>query len=101
MATVYDRSSNYFSTNMNTKYLGIYAPTITEDNLAPETYKLEISTKYDRRPDLLAYDLFGSPSVWWIFAHYNRDILYDPVYDFKAGTVIKVPENFGINGVSF
>lgn len=101
MATVYSRTSNYFSTSLNTKYLGLYEPPITEDNLTPETYKAEISTKYDRRPDLMAYDLFGSQSAWWIFAHYNRDVLYDPVNDFTAGTVIVIPENFGINGVTY
>ena len=51
-----------------------------------------ITTQYHNRPDLLAYDLYGSKDLWWVFAQRNMDIIKDPVYDFVAGTTIKLPK---------
>lgn len=52
----------------------------------------EITSPYSYRPDLLAYDLYGSKDLWWIFAQRNIDILKDPVFDFVAGTKIYLPQ---------
>jgi hypothetical protein len=27
-----------------------------------------------------------------VFAQRNADVLFDPIYDFKAGTIIKLPK---------
>ena len=51
-----------------------------------------ITAAYTHRPDLLAFDLYGSKDLWWIFAQRNLDILKDPVYDFVAGTQIFLPQ---------
>ena len=34
-----------------------------------------IETQYTHRPDLLAYDLYGTPKLWWVFAQRNMDII--------------------------
>lgn len=52
----------------------------------------EIETQYTHRPDLLAYDLYGSPKLWWVFAQRNMDVIKDPVYDMVAGTQIYLPK---------
>lgn len=52
----------------------------------------EITSPYEFRPDLLAYDLYGSKDLWWVFAQRNLDILKDPIYDFIAGTQIYLPQ---------
>lgn len=52
----------------------------------------EITPHYTFRPDLLAYDLYGSKDLWWVFAQRNMDILKDPVFDFVAGTKIYLPQ---------
>lgn len=57
--------------------------------VADKTYVIE--AKYNERPDLLAYDLYGSSRTWWIVVLRNVDVLVDPIRDFKAGTVIKLP----------
>lgn len=52
-----------------------------------------IETKYDRRPDLYSYDIYGTSKWWWIFAERNPNIIKDPINDFKAGVTIYVPSS--------
>ena len=98
MAVKYSNSSNYSNTSMNKKYLNVYNPRLTLNNLSDNTRAIQIESKYDRRPDLLANDLYGNSKVWWIFAHYNREDLKDPLNDFRAGMTIVVPKNFRVSG---
>ena len=51
-----------------------------------------IETHYTYRPDLLAYDIYGTPKLWWVFMQRNMDVLQDPIYDFVAGITIKLPK---------
>jgi len=53
-------------------------------------YTLE--TQYTHRPDLLAYDYYGTPKLWWVFAQRNMNIIKDPIYDMVAGTTIFLPK---------
>ena len=89
--TTYSGNSNYSNTKLNSKYLELYSPSISINNLSARTKEVEIDKKYDRRPDLMAYDLYGSPEKWWVLVHYNRDLLKDPINDFIAGMTIVVP----------
>ena len=50
-----------------------------------------ITPEYEEKPDKLAYTLYNNTALWWVFAARNPDILKDPLRDFKAGTVIKLP----------
>lgn len=52
----------------------------------------EIKPQYAYRPDLLAYDLYGTKDLWWVFAQRNIDLLKDPVNDFVPGTQIYLPQ---------
>jgi alpha-L-fucosidase len=47
---------------------------------------------YAYRPDLLAFDLYGSPRLWWVFAQRNPDAIEDPIYDFAPGVTIQLPK---------
>jgi len=51
-----------------------------------------IEVQYTHRPDLLAYDLYGSKDLWWVFAQRNMDVIKDPIYDFEEGTEIYLPK---------
>lgn len=53
-------------------------------------YKLE--AQYTHRPDLLAFDLYGTPRLWWVFAQRNMDVIQDPIYDFIPGVKIYIPK---------
>ena len=37
--------------------------------------KYTIESQYQYRPDLLAYDLYGSTKLWWVFAQRNMNII--------------------------
>jgi len=63
--------------------------TVPEDS---DDVKYEIQPQYHQRPDLLAYDMYGSPKLWWVFAQRNMNELKDPIYDFRAGLNIFVPK---------
>jgi alpha-L-fucosidase len=58
----------------------------------PNDVSMTISTVYENRPDLLAFDLYGDPRLWWVFAARNPNRLgNDPYFDFKTGITIFVP----------
>ena len=94
--TVYDTKSNYALTGINRKYLGIYQPPLTNDSLSEETITLIIQPKFNKRPDLMAFEMYGSAKLWWVYAHYNRDKLVDPIMDFISGTKIVAPKTYRI-----
>ena len=90
MAT-YSNESPYANTQIvNGQYLGFLkirpVPAYDDDIL----YTIE--SQYQHRPDLLAYDLYGSVKLWWVFAQRNMNVLKDPVYDMVTGTRIYLPQ---------
>ncbi len=86
----YSASSVWYNTPQNDLYMDIWRPRPVPADL--DDYAYEIQPQYNYRPDLLAFDLYGNPKLWWVFAQRNADVLFDPIYDFKAGTVIKLPK---------
>jgi len=86
----YASTSLYSSTPVvNSQYLDILK--IRSVPSSDNDTKYIIQPQYQYRPDLLSYDLYGSPKLWWVFAQRNMDILKDPVFDFVAGTEIFLP----------
>ena len=51
-----------------------------------------VEARYNERPDLLAFDRYGSSRLWWVFALRNPDIIEDPIRDFKSGMQIRLPQ---------
>lgn len=94
----YTNKSNYASTSLNKKYLELYQPLITADKLSDETRTVNIDNKYDRRPDLMAHDYLGSSKLWWVLVHYNREVIKDPIFDFRSGTQIVIPTRYKVSG---
>ena len=88
----YSPNSPYSQTPQENQYLeylgfwnGVFVFPSGTDGL------LVIQSKYDNRPDLLSYDLYGTTAYWWIFTLYNQDKIQDPIYDLKAGMTIRYP----------
>jgi hypothetical protein len=52
----------------------------------------EITSVYNWRPDLLAYDMYSDSKLWWVFAVRNPNVLKDPLFDFTSGTQIFLPK---------
>lgn len=94
----YKASSPYYDTKQTTWYLSNYEPrNIGRDGT--DIIKI-LETKYEFRPDLLSYDLYGTPNFWWVFMEVNPDAIKDPVYDFKAGLTIYVPTATRITNIA-
>ena len=91
----YSSTSPYFATPQN----DINLEPLVRRNFAIEdddqTYTIERTYAY--RPDLLAYDLYGTPRFWWVFAQRNPDQIEDPIYDFKPGVTIQLPKPSNVN----
>ena len=58
----------------------------------PDDILYEIDSFYDKRPDLLAHDLYGSAKLWWVFMHRNMDTITDPIFAFAEGVQIRIPK---------
>ena len=86
----YSANSLYYKTPQNGDYLSVWEPRTIPADLDDYTYVIQ--PQYNYRPDLLAYDLYGTSRLWWVFMQRNADVLFDPVYDFRAGTIIKLPK---------
>lgn len=86
----YRSTSPYFKTRQNNLYLELLqirpVPTEVDD------YLYTIENQYRYRPDLLAYDLYGTPKLWWVLVQRNMDKIKDPIYDFEPGVSIYIPK---------
>jgi hypothetical protein len=93
MTTVnYLPSSPYANTdqvNVYLEYLDFWNGPYILPQSTDDVYTVQ--PKYDKRPDLLSYDHYGSTGWWWIFAARNPDKIKDPIYDLKAGMTIYLP----------
>lgn len=95
MAANYSRTSPYYSTNRWGNYLDVMVNRPITPLKTDVLYKID--KVYEYRPDLLANDLYGSPSLWWVFAQRNPNVIQDPIGDFAAGRNIYIPTKDQIN----
>jgi hypothetical protein len=90
MAATYDATSPYYATPFSQFYLDSMVNRVIpreDDDL-----QFTINLTYQNRPDLLAYDLYGSGALWWVFYQRNPNTLTAPPWDFVAGTNIYLPK---------
>jgi len=95
----YANTSPWFVTKINSgNYLDIYEKrSIPQDG---DDILYSIQPQYTYRPDLLAYDLYGTSKLWWVFAVRNMDTIKDPVFDFVAGTEIYLPKKSSLSSIT-
>ena len=90
MATsVYKNSSPYYLTNV---YNGSFLDFMIDRPIpmyASDVYML-ITQSHHLRPDLLAFDLYGTSSLWWVFTQRNLNVIQDPILDFIPGKQIYI-----------
>lgn len=90
MATKYSKSSPYYLTDTHGIFLDVTKfRDIPHD---PSDIVYQIDAIYENRPDLLAFDLYGTVELWWVFSMRNPNTIKDPVFDFRAGSIIYVPK---------
>jgi hypothetical protein len=86
----YDSNSPWYTTEITREYLGILTIRPVSAELDDFYYTLE--SQYAYRPDLLSYDLYGTPSLWWVFMQRNLDVIQDPIFDFVPGIQFYIPK---------
>jgi hypothetical protein len=86
----YNKNSPWADTRQNNFYLNLLeirsVPSESDD------FRYVIENQYRHRPDLLAYDVYGSAKLWWVFVQRNMSVIKDPIYDFEPGVVIYLPK---------
>jgi hypothetical protein len=94
MAVKYPNSSPWAKTKVKSGYLDHFAirPVAAED----DDILYSIEPQFNQRPDLLAYYLYDSTKLWWVFTQRNLDVIQDPIFDFRAGVEIYVPKKSGL-----
>jgi hypothetical protein len=90
----YNKSSPYFLSKQNNLYLELL--TIRPVPAEKDDFLYKIENHYIHRPDLLSYDLYGTPKLWWIFVQRNMEVLKDPIFDFVPGVQIYIPKKSNI-----
>lgn len=89
MSSIYKKSSPYYNTPDWGQFLDVWNGMTIPSDVTDARY--QIDPPYNRRPDLLAYDMYGDSNLWWVFAVRNPDILRDPVFSFVSPVIIYVP----------
>jgi hypothetical protein len=90
MSSDYTKLSPYYTTPLSGSYLDIvnFRQVVSET----DDVQFTVTSQYEFRPDLLAYDLYGDVNLWWVFSVRNKDKVKDPIYDLFAGQIIYLPK---------
>ena len=90
MTPNYKNTSPWFSTTMSKGYLGYL--NIRSVSAEADDIRYTIDPQYNYRPDLLSYDMYDTPKLWWVFAQRNMNVIRDPIFDFRTGITIFIPK---------
>jgi hypothetical protein len=90
----YLKSSPWALTPQNNLYLELLR--IRPVPAEPDDFAYTIEPQYKHRPDLLAFDVYGDPKLWWVFTQRNMSEIRDPIYDFVPGKKIFLPKKSNI-----
>lgn len=97
MSAVYGNTSPWANTPVVQDYLSILRIRPVSAEIDDPIYTIE--PQYTHRPDLLAFDLYGTSKLWWVFTQRNLDVLQDPIYDFIPGVQIRIPKKTSLFSV--
>lgn len=95
--TTYSASSPWAKTTVTKNYLDVLS--IRPVSSEPDDFLYTIEAQYAHRPDLLAYDLYDTAELWWVFTQRNLDTIQDPIFDFVPGTQIYIPKRSSLFSV--
>ena len=79
MGAIYKKDSPWFLTEQRAGALDIFKPRYI--NAAEDDRIYQVDAYYNLRPDLLAWDMYENPKLWWVFAMRNPNIIKDPIFD--------------------
>jgi len=96
MADFHDPTSIYKNTKVKDFYLDLWNADDLDFPKSSDDVEYIIPAEYNHRPDLLANEIYGTISYWWVFPLRNKDILVDPINDFVTGLTIWIPSQNNI-----
>jgi hypothetical protein len=85
---IYGRASPWYNTPEVDGVMDLWEPRYIEAHADDKVY--QIDSYYNLRPDLLAWDLYENPKLWWVFTQRNPTVIRDPIFDFYTGQIIMV-----------
>jgi alpha-L-fucosidase len=97
MTAVYRNTSPWYTTTSTQDYLNVL--TIRPVSAEVDDFLYTIEAQYTYRPDLLAFDLYGDATLWWVFIQRNLNVLQDPIFDFVPGKKIYIPKSSSLKTV--
>lgn len=97
MSAVYRNTSPWYTTTTKQDYLDVL--TIRPVSAETDDFLYTIESQYTFRPDLLAFDLYGDATLWWVFIQRNLNVLQDPIFDFIPGKKIYIPKSGSLKTV--
>ncbi len=97
MAVAYSNTSPWYKTPSTLTHLDLLVIRPVSSEIDDFLYTIE--PQYACRPDLLAFDLYGTSNLWWVFIQRNLDVLQDPIFDFIPGTKIYIPKNSSLTTI--
>lgn len=86
----YNNQSPWADTPANNLYLELLE--IRPVPAEADDFLYVIENQYKHRPDLLAFDVYGTSKLWWVFVQRNMEVIKDPIYDFRPGVKIYLPK---------
>jgi len=86
----YSTTSPWYNTEVTNDYLNIL--TIRPVSAEMDDFLYILESQYAYRPDLLSYDLYQTPNLWWVFMQRNLDVIQDPIFDFVPGLQFYIPK---------
>jgi alpha-L-fucosidase len=90
MPANYTNLSPWYLTKPIAYYLDVL--TIRPVSAEDDDFLYTLEPQYAYRPDLLAFDLYGTQNLWWVFIQRNLDVIQDPIFDFVPGVQIYIPK---------
>lgn len=85
----YDSKSYLSDTKFANFYLDVASlPSMT----GVQTKPVVVPPECDYRMDLFSYQQYGSSRYWWMIALANADAIKDPIWDFRSGMTVLVPD---------
>ena len=85
----YNSTSAYYETGVTQFFLDVMTDRPIPRNVDDRAFV--INQTYQYRPDLLAFDLYRTAELWWVFYQRNPNTLTEPPWDFEAGKLIYLP----------
>ena len=85
----YPTESPYFLTEIVGRFMTYYVHRSIPPHSLDKITQLN-NERYVGRPDLLAFDLYGSADLFWVIP--VRNGLQDPIFDLTFGKVLMIPD---------